>query len=135
MAKKKKKKGWILCKKCDYFFEHASEEGKKAVKKTWTKVAPMPDKEGNVTIVAMATYNCPSCGKNIMASFGKSKGEFDGKSRKTQIEEKLASGESFNIDEFAEEMKSTPENLLKMLNFMIKKKIASGKIISGEYKA
>ena len=93
----------------------------------------MPDKEGRVTIVMMATYNCPSCGKNIMASYGKTKGDFEGKSRKVLIEDKIAEKVSFDIAEFAAEINSDVVNLEKMLSIMIKKKMAPGKLSKGKY--
>jgi len=46
----------IKCKKCSSTFKIGSEHDKR--KKEWTMVAPMPDKDGNVTITFMATWAC-----------------------------------------------------------------------------
>ena len=54
MAKKQKP---IKCKKCDNTFEIGSEEDKNIRGKEWTMVAPMPDKNGDVTITLMTTWS------------------------------------------------------------------------------
>ena len=127
MAKIKK----ITCKKCKYSFEIGSADDKR--KKEWSMVAPMPDKDGNVTITMMATWDCPNCGKNITGSAGKTKGEFSGKSRKEKIEDKLAENAKFSIGDFAKEIGVEEENLLKILEVMVKKGQAKGKLTSSEY--
>ncbi len=110
----------VKCKKCGHTFMPADVP----TKKQWTLVSPMPDKDGNVTITIMATWDCPKCGKNITGSMGKTKGDFQGKSKKQLVEDKLKSSENFNIGEFATEVGVAKENLLKIL----KKYISSGKV-------
>jgi len=121
----------IKCKKCTNTFKIGSEHDKR--KKEWTMVAPMPDKDGNVTITFMATWDCPNCGKNITGSSGKTKGEFGGKPKKDQIAEMLASGNDFEIVGFAKSMGVDEANLSKILNMMIKKGTADGKIENGMF--
>lgn len=127
-----KKKG-ITCKKCKTVFQVGSKEDLENRKKEWTMVAPMPDKDGNVTITMMATWNCPNCGKNITGSYGKTKGDFAGKSRKERIDEKLNSREQFKISDFSNEIGVDEENLGKILAIMIKKGQAKGKITGGSF--
>ncbi|MCH8905688.1 MAG: hypothetical protein IH840_01255 [Candidatus Heimdallarchaeota archaeon] len=121
----------IKCKKCGNTFKIGSEDDKR--KKEWNIVAPMPDKDGNVTITFMATWDCPNCGKNITGSSGKSKGEFGAKPKKDQIADMLALGDTFEIDGFAKSMGVDEVNLSKILNMMIKKGTAIGKIENGMF--
>ncbi|MCY3412934.1 MAG: hypothetical protein INQ03_14950 [Candidatus Heimdallarchaeota archaeon] len=129
----KKKKG-IFCKNCNFEVIIGEPSDLDNLNKEWPFVAPMPDKDGKVTITQMATWSCPKCGKTIRGARGKTKGDFDGKSKKVQIEEKLAENVEFDIEVFANSMGAEKENLEKMLNFMIKKGIAKGKIEGDMYK-
>ncbi len=129
MARKAKVKT-LKCKKCGFSFEVNSQEDKDRRQKEWPFVAPMPDKDGNVTITQMATWKC-DCGYTIRGSAGKTKGKFEGKSRKEQIADLLEKNEKFEIEIEANGMGAEKENLEKMLNFMIKKGMASGKIEDG----
>ncbi len=131
-AKKPKIKD-LKCKKCGHTFPPNSEEGLKHRKKEWTFVSPMPDKNGDVTITAMASFNCPSCGKNITGAYGKTKGDFGGKSKTERIKDKLDEKVTFPIDAFATEIGVEGENLTKILNMMIKKGSAKGEIKSGDF--
>ncbi|MHA2502954.1 MAG: hypothetical protein ACXAE3_08795 [Candidatus Kariarchaeaceae archaeon] len=130
MGKKQKP---IKCKKCSNTFEVGSDEDKKTRNKEWTMVAPMPDKDGNVTITLMATWSCSNCGKTIRGSAGKTKGDFGGKSRSEQIADLLNSGAEFKLSDFATTLKVNEENLEKILSVMIKKGQADGKIAKGKY--
>lgn len=130
MAKKKEKP--ITCKKCGYSIEKNTEEEKERRQKEWPFVAPMPDKDGNVTITQMATWKC-KCGATIRGALGKTKGKFEGKSRKEKIAELLEIGEEFDIEVEANGMGAETENLEKMLTIMIKKGIAKGKIDDGKF--
>ena len=130
MAKKQKP---IKCKKCNNTFEIGSEEDKNTRGKEWTMVAPMPDKNGDVTITLMATWSCSKCGYTIRGSAGKTKGDFGGKPRKQQIDEMLESGVAFEIAGFATQLKVGEENLTKILNVMINKGSIKGKIKNGIY--
>ena len=131
-AKKPKIKD-LKCKKCGHSFPPNSEEGLKHRKKTWTFVSPMPDKNGDVTITAMASFNCPNCGKNITGAYGKTKGDFGGKSKTERIKDILDAKTTFKIDDFAKEIGVEGDNLTKILNMMIKKGSANGEIKSGEF--
>lgn len=131
MAKKKSKKGKpkvIKCKKCSWEFTIGSPEDKAHRGKEWTNVAPMPDKDGNVTITLMATWKCKECGYTIRGSAGKTKGDFAGKSRKEKIQNKIESKEDFLLSEFSKEINASIENLEKILTFMLKKGQVSGEI-------
>ncbi len=135
MAKKRKGKIKVLtCKKCEFSFEVGSQDDLDNRGKTWPFVAPMPDKEGNVTITQMAVWKCPKCGYTIRGSIGKTKGEFAGKSKKDQISEKLAENVEFDIEIFANSMGAQKENLEKILVKMIEKKMISGNIDGDTYK-
>jgi hypothetical protein len=118
-------------KGCGYSFSIGSEHDKR--KKEWTLVSPMPDKDGNVTITMMATWDCPQCGKNITGSAGKTKGDFSSKSRKVLIEEKLATKSEFEISTFAKEINVEEGNLTKILNMMIKKGSVNASIKAGKF--
>jgi len=129
MAKKPKV---IKCKKCDNSFEIGSDEDKETRNKEWTMVAPMPDKDGNVTITLMATWHCSNCGKTIRGSAGKTKGEFSGKSKKQQIDELIEMEEDFDLEEVADAVGVKIENLEKILKVHIKKGVKA-KIEDGEF--
>lgn len=96
-------------------------------------VAPMPDKDGNVTITLMATWTCSQCHKTIRGSAGKTKGDFGGKSKKEQINDLIATGAEFRLADFSGTLKVDPDNLEKILNMMIKKGTAKGKIENGVF--
>lgn len=119
-AEKKPKVKPVKCKKCGHTFMPADVP----TKKQWTLVSPMPDKDGNVTITIMATWDCPNCGKNITGSMGKTKGDFQGKSKKEQVEELISTGENFNVSEAAAKIGVAEGNLTKIL----KKFIDDGKV-------
>ena len=130
MAKKAKV---IKCKKCGNSFEIGSDEDKETRGKEWTMVAPMPDKDGNVTITLMAVWKCSKCTKTIRGSAGKTKGDLGGKSRTEQIKELVGSGAEFKLSDFAATLKVDEANLEKILNIMIKKGQAEGKISKGKF--
>ena len=121
MAKKK----LIKCKNC------GEEWGPLDVptKKEWNIVSPMPDKQGNVTITRMATYDCPNCGKNRTAAKAKTKGEFkEEETPKYKIEHAISSGEKFNIADLAEEIGFDVESIKKIIPMYVKKQNIKGKI-------
>lgn len=130
MAKKAKV---IKCKKCSNSFEIGSDEDKATRGKEWPFVAPMPDKDGNVTITQMAVWKCSKCGKTIRGSAGKTKGELGGKSRTEQIKELVASGAQFTLTDFATTLNVDAANLEKILKMMIKKGQANGEIVEGVF--
>jgi transposase-like protein len=131
--KRKPKVKALKCKKCGYSFLPLSDDDLNNRKKEWTMVSPMPDKNGDVTITAMASWNCPSCGKNITGSYGKTKGDFGGKSKTERIRDKLDEKVSFNVADFAKEIGVDEANLTKILTMMVKKGTAEGKIASGKF--
>ncbi len=98
-------------------------------KKEWNIVSPMPDKEGNVTITRMATWDCPNCGKNKTGAKGKTKGEFkEEDTPKYKIEHALKSGEKFSIEELAEEIGFEIDNIRKIIPMYMKKENIKGEI-------
>ncbi|MHA1303170.1 MAG: hypothetical protein ACTSQE_00920 [Candidatus Heimdallarchaeaceae archaeon] len=121
MAKQKK----VKCKHC------GAEWLPKEVptKKEWNIVSPMPDKDGNVTITRMATWDCPECGKNKTGAMGKTKGEFRVEDTpKYKIEHALSSGEKIDLEQLAEEIGFKVENLKKIVPAYQKKKDIAGRI-------
>ena len=98
--------------------------------KEWTKMAPMPDSEGRVTIMLMATWSCPSCGKTVMGLKGKFKDEgTSGPSKKDQIIDLINNADGkISIEEMAIELSLSEENLEKALMAFVKTKAISGKI-------
>ena len=98
-------------------------------KKEWNIVSPMPDKQGNVTITRMATWDCPSCGKNRTGAKGKTKGEFKKEDTpKYKIEHALDSGEKINLEELAEEIGFDINSIKKIIPMYQKKKNLKGEI-------
>ncbi len=128
-AEKKPKVKPVKCKKCGYTFMPADVP----TKKQWTLVSPMPDKDGNVTITIMATWDCPKCGKNITGSMGKTKGDFQGKSKKEQVEELINAKNNFIISEAAEAIGVAEQNLTKILQKYIKDGKVNAKVDHGEF--
>ena len=131
-AKPKKVKP-LTCKNCKSQFEVGTPEDLTNRKKEWTMVSPMPDKDGMVTITAMASWNCYNCGKNITGSYGKTKGDFEGKSKKDILQNMLDAEVEFNIAELAEEIGFQVDNVAKMVDLFIKKGKAKGKVVDGTY--
>jgi len=99
--------------------------------KQWNMVSPMPDKDGNVTITIMATWNCPKCGKSITGAFAKTKGEMDGESKKDKLIKALNSSDSVKLADFAKAIGYKPENVEKMAKLFIKKGMITGKVEDG----
>ena len=98
-------------------------------KKEWNMISPMPDKDGNVTITRMASWNCPSCGKNKTGAKGKTKGEFkEEDTPKYKIEYALSSGEKVDLNELAEETGFDVENIKKIVPMYVKKNNLKGKL-------
>ena len=129
MAKKRSKVKKIVCKKCGESWLPQDVP----VNKEWTKLAPMPDSEGRVTIMIMATWSCPSCGKTVMGLKGKYKDEgTSGPSKKELIVELVEkTDKKIALEEMSAELSLSIENLEKALNVFIKQKIISGKIENG----
>jgi len=97
--------------------------------KEWTKVAPMPDKHGNVTIIVMATWTCPKCGKSKMGAKGKTKGEVkEEDTKKYKIEHALKSGEKQDLEKLAEEIGVSVDSLEKIIPMYVKKLGIKGKL-------
>ena len=125
MAKKTKIKR-VICKKCGESWLPTEVP----TNKEWTKVAPLPDSEGRVTVMIMATWTCPGCGKSTMGLKGKHKDEgTTGPSKKELIVEFIDKADKkFLLTELAAELSLTEENLEKALQAFIKMKAISGKI-------
>jgi hypothetical protein len=122
----------IVCKGkggCGYSFKPVDVK----TNKEWTLVSPMPDKNGQVTITIMATWNCPECGKSITGALGKTKGDLDGPSKKELLQQALDSGEAFELEDLAKKMGYQVENIEKMVQLMIKKNLAKGKVEGGKF--
>lgn len=121
MAKKK----LIKCKNCGEEWIPTDVP----TKKEWNIVSPMPDKQGNVTITRMATWDCPKCGKNRTGAKAKTKGEFkEEETPKYKIEHAISSGEKFNIAVLAEEIGFDIESIKKIIPMYLKKQNSKGKI-------
>ncbi|HUT82190.1 MAG TPA: PCI domain-containing protein [Candidatus Bathyarchaeia archaeon] len=130
MAKKEKLKR-VNCKKCG----ESWMPDEVPTNKEWTKLAPMPDSEGRLTVMIMATWNCPSCGKSAMGLKGKFKDEGPtGPSKQELIIEKINSIDSkISLSELASELSFSEENLEKALQAFINRKTISGKIENGYF--
>ncbi|NHJ03403.1 MAG: hypothetical protein EAX90_01150 [Candidatus Heimdallarchaeota archaeon] len=128
MSKKSKIKK-ISCKNCG----ESWLPGEVPTNKEWTKLAPMPDSEGRVTIMMMATWSCPSCGKNVMGLKGKYKDEgTSGPSKKELMIEMIDKSDGkISITEIAAELSLSDENVEKALLAFLKTKAISGKIENG----
>jgi len=129
MSKSKVKK--ISCKQCG----ESWLPGKVPTNKEWTKMAPMPDSEGRVTIMIMATWSCPSCGKTVMGLKGKYKDDgTTGPSKKDQLIDELNNTkDKIAISELAEMMSFTEENVEKAIQVFIKRNAIKGKIEGGYF--
>ena len=123
---KKSKIKKIVCKKCGETWL----PNEVPTNKEWTKMAPMPDSEGRVTIMQMATWSCPSCGKTKMGLKGKYKDAgTTGPSKKDKLIEYIDnSGNKIALAEIATELSFSIENVEKALQAFIKRKAISGKI-------
>ncbi|NHJ38388.1 MAG: hypothetical protein FK731_00040 [Asgard group archaeon] len=103
--------------------------------KEWTKLAPMPDSEGRITIVLMATWSCPNCGKTVMSSKAKYKDDgTTGPSKKDKLIEKINETENkISISELASELSFSEENIEKAIQLFMKNKLIKGKIENGYF--
>lgn len=123
---KKGKVKKIVCKKCGETWL----PDEVPTNKEWTKMAPMPDSEGRVTIMQMATWSCPSCGKTKMGLKGKYKDEgTTGPSKGDKLIQVIEnSGEKIALADIAAELSFSIDNVEKALQAFIKRKAISGKI-------
>lgn len=130
MSKKSKAKK-ITCKKCG----ESWLANELPTNKEWTKLAPMPDSEGRVTIILMATWSCPSCGKSVMGSKSKYKDDgTTGPSKKDKLIEKINKAENkIAISELATELSFSEENVEKAIQVFVKNKAIVGKIENGYF--
>ncbi|MGC9777991.1 MAG: hypothetical protein HZR80_01960 [Candidatus Heimdallarchaeota archaeon] len=128
MAKKSRVKK-IVCKKCGESWLPQDVP----TNKEWTKMAPMPDSEGRVTIMMMATWSCPSCGKSVMGLKGKHKDEGASSPSKKEllIEQIEKADKKISLKELATELSLSEDNLEKAINAFKKQKVISGKIEDG----
>ncbi len=117
----------ITCKKCGFSFKPTDV----TPTKTWVNVSPMPDKDGRVTITTMAVWKCPKCGSTVRGAMGKTKGEFEGKSKKEQLLDFLQSGQKISVEEIAIKFGYDAKNVEKIIEIMIKKGQVKGKIDKG----
>ena len=130
MVKKSKIKR-VNCKKCG----ESWLPNEVPTNKEWTKVAPMPDSEGRVTVMIMATWSCPSCGKSTMGLKSKHKDKgTTGPSKKELIVEFIEKADKkFLLTELAGELSLSEDNLEKALQAFIIRKAISGKIENGYF--
>jgi len=130
LAKKSKVKR-INCKKCGESWLPTEVP----TNKEWTKLAPLPDSEGRVTIMIMATWNCPSCGKSTMGLKGKYKDEgTSGPSKKELMVEYIENADKkFPLSDLATELSLSEENVEKAIEAFLKMKTISGKIEDGYF--
>jgi len=130
MPKKAKEKR-ITCKKCGESWLPTELP----TNKEWTKIAPMPDSEGRITVMVMATWTCPSCGKSVMGLKGKYKDEgTSGPSKKELLINKLNNIEDkIALADLANEFGFSVENIKKALQIFIKQKIILGRIEENYY--
>jgi len=61
----KRRKNPYQCPRCGTIVE--------APEKTWQLVAPLPDKQGRITITVMGSFRCPKCGYRWRAVISKLK--------------------------------------------------------------
>jgi hypothetical protein len=121
----------ITCKKCGESWLPTEVP----TNKEWTKVAPMPDSEGRITIMQMATWSCPKCGKSVMGLKGKYKDEGPtGPSKKELMFEHINDADKkIKIADIAKELELEEKNVEKALEVFIKNKEVKGKIEGGYF--
>lgn len=128
MPKKSKQKR-ITCKNCG----ESWLPNEVPTNKEWTRVAPMVDSEGRVTVMRMATWTCPKCGKSKMGL--KAKWKDDGSkfpSKKELLFEELKAVEDkIDLSELAAALSLKEENVRKALEIYIKRNKISGRIEDG----
>ena len=98
-------------------------------------VAPMPDKEGRITVTIMAVWTCPNCGAKIRGTYSKIKVGHDikGTNRTQILIETLNSVESIKIRDVAEKIKVSEETARKAIQYLINKGKISGRIEGDTY--
>ncbi|MFW9922231.1 MAG: PCI domain-containing protein [Candidatus Thorarchaeota archaeon] len=128
---KKGKSNAISCKNCGESWSPTEVP----TNKEWTKLAPMPDSEGRVTIMMMATWTCPGCGKNVMGLKGKYKDDgTSGPSKKELMMEMIEKADKkIAISEIAAELSLSVDNVEKALTAFIAQNSISGKIEGGYF--
>ena len=116
----------LRCKKCGYEFLPNELEPDR----TWEMVAPMPDKEGNITVTIMAVWTCPKCGSKIRGAMSKIKvgKEVKGQDRTKILIETLSTVDKISIREIAEKIRVSEDTAKKAVEYLIKKGKVSGRL-------
>ncbi len=121
-----KKARYIKCKYCGSTFRQL---GDKYVLKTWHKVAPMPDKHGNITISIMAVWVCPNCGKKNMGKLTsiKSGSDIRGRNYTQRLIDIITSHQEISISEIAQKLGMEEKTVEKAVDYLIRKNILKAK--------
>ena len=116
MPKSKKKTKQIKCKNCDTIIDPKET----TPSKQWTLASPMPDKDGNITITAMATWSCPSCGNTVRGTLGKYKETGQAKSKHAMLIELIQENPKIKISEIAAQLGMKEEVVEKAIKILKK---------------
>ena len=116
MPKSKKKTKQIKCKNCGTIIDPKET----TPTKQWTLASPMPDKDGNITVTAMATWRCPSCGYTVRGTLGKFKETGKTKSKQIKLIELIQENPQIKASEIAAQLKMKEEVVEKAIK-MLKK--------------
>ena len=116
----------VRCKKCNYEFLPSDVKPDS----TWEMIAPMPDKDGNITVTVMAVWTCPQCGSKIKGALSKIKVGQDvkGMNRTQILIETLTKVESISIAEVAEKIRVSEETARKAIEYLLRKGSVKGEI-------
>ncbi|MHA2297719.1 MAG: hypothetical protein ACXADA_16950 [Candidatus Hodarchaeales archaeon] len=124
---RKVKEKKVMCKKCSTVINPVTHPPSK----TWQMVSPMPDKEGNVTLTIMGSFRCPNCGKSVIASLRKIKGDDigTGRSKNEMLMEYLQGlTEKTPIEEIGKVVGINAEKIEKVLKAFIQRGRITGQL-------
>ncbi len=116
MSKSKRKTKQIKCKNCGTIIDPKET----TPTKQWTLASPMPDKDGNITITAMATWNCPSCGNTVRGTMGKYKETGKTKSKQAMLIELIQENPQIKVSDIAAQLGMKEEVVEKAIKILKK---------------
>ena len=105
--------------------------------KTWQMYSPLPDRNGNITITVMGSFECPNCGKNVRGAIKKIKtDQTEGATyaKKEKLLKTLTSAtEKIDLKELSSTLDIEISTLKKVVEAHIKKGNVKGQVTDDSF--